>query len=49
MTKFYHAFRKNAAGDPSGFETLKKILGEEDMAKFQERWKAFVLRLTYDG
>jgi hypothetical protein len=47
LVKFFHAFRKNVAADPSGYETLKSILGEEAMTKFQERWQAYTLKLTF--
>jgi hypothetical protein len=43
LAKYYHAFRKNAATDPTGYMTLKAVLGVEDMAKFQQRWEADVL------
>jgi len=49
LIKYFHAFRKNAATDPSGYETLKTILGGDDMAKVQERWQSYVLKLTFDG
>jgi len=48
LTKYYHAFRNNAATDPTGYETLKAVLGEKDMAKFQERWEAEVLKLRFE-
>jgi len=31
--------------DPTGFNTLKRVLGEVDMAAFQKRWEKFVLAL----
>jgi hypothetical protein len=49
LIKFFRAFKKNAASDPSGYETLKSVLGDDGMAKFQERWQTFVLQLTFDG
>ena len=45
--KYYHAFRKNAATDPTGYKTLKTVLGEEDMAEFKQRWQAEVLKLRF--
>jgi hypothetical protein len=47
LTKFYHAFRQRAEEDPSGYETLVSILGEEDMADFQKRWEEWVLGPKY--
>lgn len=45
LVKFYHAFVKNADEDPTGYETLKTVLGERDMPAFQGRWEAYVLKL----
>lgn len=47
LAKFYHACRKRAKDDPSGYETLVSILGEEDMADFQRRWEEWVLELKF--
>jgi Peptidase_C39 like family len=49
LIRFYQAFRRNVASDPSGYETLKSILGEQDMTEFQRRWKDFVLALKFEG
>lgn len=48
LVKYYQAFRKNAGMDPTGYDTLKSILDEEDMKKFQQRWEEFVLRLSFE-
>jgi hypothetical protein len=45
LTRFYREFQASQAADPTGFETLKKILGEADMDDFQKRWEKFVLGL----
>ncbi|MDP7019869.1 MAG: C39 family peptidase [Pirellulaceae bacterium] len=47
LVKFYHEFQKAAKDDPSGYETLQKVLDVEDMEKFQEEWSEFVLGLRY--
>jgi len=47
LAKYYHAFRKNADEDPSGYGTLVAILGEDDMLAFQRRWEAWVMKLKY--
>ncbi len=47
LAKYYHAFRQNAVEDPTGYETLKTILGEPDMAEFQKRWGAETLKLEF--
>ena len=45
LVKFYRAFRDNAATDPTGYETLKRVLGVSDMDKFQKQWEKFILAL----
>lgn len=47
LRKFYHTFRADRAKDPTGYETLKKILSREDMDKFQEEWEEYVLKLRF--
>jgi len=47
LIDFYKQFVANQKLDPSGFNTLKKILGEDDMDRFKARWEAFVLKLTF--
>lgn len=49
LIKFYRAFRANAAKDPSGYETLRNVLGKPDMAKFQKEWEKYVLGLRFEG
>ena len=46
LTRFYREFLANRAADPTGFDTLKKILGVEDMDAFQKDWEKFVLGLS---
>ncbi len=47
LSKFYHAFKDNAKTDPTGFATLKTVLGETDMEAFQKNWEKFILGLHY--
>ena len=47
LNKYYHSFVKNAAKDPSGYETLKQVLGRDDIDKFQEQWEAYVMKLRF--
>lgn len=47
LVKFYHQFFENRKKDPTGYETLKKVLGEDDMNAFKDKWEAFVLELTF--
>jgi hypothetical protein len=50
LREYYRQFRRNVRNDPTGYETLKTILeikDEEGMAKFEETWKVWVLKLRY--
>ncbi|MHC4474955.1 MAG: hypothetical protein ACYTEL_04880 [Planctomycetota bacterium] len=47
LVKFYQQFYANRKKDPTGFETLKKVLGIIDMGAFQKQWEEFVLKLTF--
>ncbi len=47
LTKYYKDFVANVRTDPTGYKTLQKVLGERDMAAFQKRWEAFVMKLTF--
>jgi hypothetical protein len=47
LVKYYHEFHDNCKKDPSGFETLKRVLGENDMEAFQKQWENFILKLTF--
>jgi hypothetical protein len=46
LVKFYKQFRTSYKNDPSGFYTLKDILGETDMNVFQKRWEKYASNLT---
>jgi hypothetical protein len=45
LQTFYHTFVANHEKDPTGVETLKGVLGEKDLAAFQQRWEKEVLAL----
>jgi len=47
LVKFYHEFAANAQADPTGHETLKRVLGEDDMEAFRVKWEKFVLGLRF--
>ena len=47
LVKYYHAFRKNAEKDPSGFQTLVAVLGDPDMDEFKKDWEAYVAKLRF--
>jgi hypothetical protein len=45
LKKFYAEFMANAKTDPTGYQTLKRILGTDNMKAFQAEWEQFVLKL----
>ena len=45
LKMYYHEFVANAKTDPTGFETLKRVLRTNDMKAFQEKWEKFILGL----
>lgn len=45
LVKFYKEFHAHQKDDPTGYVSLRKILGETDMDAFQKRWEKFVLDL----
>ena len=50
LRKYYRDFFANHKTDPTGYETLKKILGlknDEEMEAFKKKWEAYVLKLVY--
>jgi hypothetical protein len=44
---YFHAFKKSAREDASGYVTLQKTLEAENMDDFQKMWEAFVLELRF--
>jgi hypothetical protein len=47
LVEFYNKFRASYKKDPSGYETLKKVIGEKDMDAFKKKWERFVLKLRF--
>lgn len=45
LTKFYKEFHARQKEDPTGYQTLQKILGEDDMEVFKRKWGKYVLSL----
>ena len=45
LKKFYSEFAANAKNDPTGYQTLKRVLGVDDMKAFQIKWEQFILKL----
>lgn len=46
LIKFYREFHLQQKTDPTGYQSLKKILGEPDMQIFKTKWQQYVLGLT---
>ncbi|MEZ0230836.1 MAG: hypothetical protein ACAI25_19615 [Planctomycetota bacterium] len=47
LQDYWKTWVKDQKDDPTGYKSLKKVLKEEDMKAFQERWEKWVLTLTY--
>lgn len=47
LKTYYRRFLANRKNDPSGYATLKTVLGRDDMAAFQKQWEAYVLTLKF--
>ncbi|QEG21839.1 DUF1570 domain-containing protein [Mariniblastus fucicola] len=47
LREFYRRFSENAANDQSGIDTLKEILGTNDLKAFQAGWEKEVLKLRF--
>jgi hypothetical protein len=47
LRTYYREFRKHSGRDPSGYATLRKVLGRDDMDVFQREWEAWVLTLRF--
>ncbi|MCP4674462.1 MAG: M1 family metallopeptidase [Deltaproteobacteria bacterium] len=45
LKRYYHEFLANRHADPSGFETLKRVLGTDDMDAFKKKWQRWVRKL----
>jgi hypothetical protein len=45
LVKFYREFHSNQKKDPTGFQSLQKVLGEADMDAFKKKWEKYVLGL----
>jgi hypothetical protein len=46
LTRFYREFRAHQKEDPSGYLTLRRILGRRvNMSVWQKQWEMFVLGL----
>ncbi len=49
LVRYYREFFAHRAEDPTGYATLRRVLGEEDIEAWKPRWEAFVLGLSFTG
>ena len=47
LKEYYSAFHENVSSDPSGYVTLKRVLGVSSMAAWQADWEKWVLKLRF--
>jgi hypothetical protein len=47
LVKFYQDFYANRKTDPTGYQTLQKVLDEKNMTEFQTNWEAYILKLVF--
>ena len=47
LVTYYREFVEHAAEDPTGYQTLQRVLGTEDMKTFQDTWEAYVMALRF--
>ena len=47
LVKFYRAYVAGAKTDPTGYATLQRVLGKDDMEAFRAGWEKFVLGLRF--
>jgi hypothetical protein len=45
LKRFYDEFSRGVKEDPTGYETLKRVLDENEMERFKSTWEAFVMKL----
>jgi len=48
LIKYYREFHAHQKQDPTGYQSLKKILRIVDMKAFKQRWQKYVLGLSQD-
>ena len=46
LTKFYREFFANQKTDPTGYQTLARMLGTRDLRIFKFKWELYVMGLT---
>jgi hypothetical protein len=46
LKKFYREFYANQKKDPTGYQTLRRVLGNPNMNRFKRKWEQYVLSLA---
>ena len=46
LIKFYREFYFHQKTDPTGYQSLQRVLGEADMERFKVKWERYVLGLS---
>ena len=46
LTEFYREFYAHQKTDPTGYQTLRRVLGNADMKAFKPKWEKYVLGLS---
>lgn len=47
LVEFYETFRDNVDSDPTGLESLKKVLKTNDLVEFKKAWQKYVMQLRF--
>ncbi|MBW2522703.1 MAG: C39 family peptidase [Deltaproteobacteria bacterium] len=47
LHRYYHEFYRSRRKDPTGYRTLQRVLGTDDMKAFQKSWEAYVSKLRF--
>jgi len=45
LVKFYRQFHAQQKTDPTGYQTLQRVLRTRDMNAFKQKWETYVLGL----
>jgi hypothetical protein len=48
LRRYYRAFRDRAADDPTGMETLKQVIGPQELGAFEKEWREWVMGLRFE-
>lgn len=47
LQKFYREFVAGQKDDPTGYQTIMRVLGEKDMGAFKKTWEKWVMELRF--